>query len=748
MHREHIGIPEAASTLYSWAKEHDFAGHDPHDLLNAPLLARTKSSLARLVAVQLGRRSLIDFRTILRVPDTENPKAIALWILGLLAAKLPNWQAEAVTLGDRLVKSMSQGGGWGYPFPWQSRTHFLPKFTPNIVTTSFAGNALMALHSAQPSNKYADAIHRAAQYIVNRIPQVKRNGIAFGYAEADPQIVFNASLLGAEFLLNAGEILGEHSYIELAKRAAQFAASYQKPDGSWPYGLERSQTWIDSFHTGFAIVSMKRIAESLNDAALLASAARGFAYYRNTFIEPDYAVKYFSNRRYPIDAHALGQAMVTLCTFGDQAAAERVAEWAIANMRSPDGYFYYQRHRLFTNRIAYMRWSNAWMFRGLTEVLGAGVSGIGFRVSDMKNPASKGKASISKPETRNPIPGLTIWIDLENTPHVPFFLPIISGLEQEGFAVILTARDFAQTKALTQRAHLNAKIIGGEYGNSAIRKTIGIASRALRLAWYLKEKNVALAVGHGSRGLLLASKLLRIPSLTLYDYEGASVALFNRWSTWVMTPEIIPFTTLERLGLKKEKHLTYPGLKEEVYLGGFMPDEKIIAELGLDIRKIIITIRPPSSTAHYRSRESFALFRNIMQLLTRRSDVQIILLPRNAKQREEMQPIWGSERGVIIPAQALDGINLLYYSDLVIGGGGTMNREAAAMGVPVISMFKGAEGAVDRWLVEQGRMIAIAAAEEVIPHLTKRSRTYVDLSGSPKQTIMNAISRLVQEGKK
>ncbi len=383
-------ISEALSRLFAWAKEQDFRGHDPHDLLNSPLFTHARSSkntgegrrsradsFMRLIAVQLGRRSPIDVRSLLNVPRTENPKALALFLTGLLRAKgtaTPNWETEAEALGARLIASLSAYGGWGYPFPWQSRTHFLPTGTPNIVTTSFAGNALIELYDEFPSAELKEAVQRASNYIVLYVPRVlgvpdggTANGIAFGYAENDPQIVFNASLLGAEFLLNAGKLLGIQEYVDLAEQAAMFVAAHQHADGAWQYGLEPSQTWIDSFHTGFVIVSMKHIADVLGAAELRTSANRGFEYYRRTFIDPDYAVKYYSDQRYPVDAHAIGQALVTLATFGDTDTAEHVAEWAIANMRSPKGYFYYQRHRLYTNRIAYMRWSNAWMFRGLSE---------------------------------------------------------------------------------------------------------------------------------------------------------------------------------------------------------------------------------------------------------------------------------------------------------------------------------------------------------------------------------------------
>jgi hypothetical protein len=363
------GLQDALRELYRWAAALDFAGHDPHDLLTSPLLSRMQNPLARLVAVQLGRRSAVNVRALLRVPRAENPKALALFINGLLRARdvaTPDWNQEAENLGKRLLGSMNKNGGWGYPFPWQSRTHYLPSGTPNIVTTSFAGNALIELHRHSASPILFDAIQKSAVYIVSL--DTGNPKPAFGYAKNDPQIVFNASLLGAEFLLKAGRLLSNSAYVELACHVAEFVADHQRADGGWDYGLEKSQRWTDSFHTGFVICSMKAIADAVGDDRLQQSAFRGFEYYRQTFLEPDYAIRYFPGKRYPIDAHALGQAMVTFTTFGEQETAQRIAEWSIANLRSPKGCFYYQQHGLFTNRIPYMRWSNAWMFRGLSSL--------------------------------------------------------------------------------------------------------------------------------------------------------------------------------------------------------------------------------------------------------------------------------------------------------------------------------------------------------------------------------------------
>jgi rhamnogalacturonyl hydrolase YesR len=364
---ENTGIQHALRELYRWATVQDFAGHDPHDLLTSPVLRGWKNPLARLVAVQLGRRSPINLHTLLRVPHAENPKALALFVMGLLQARdavSPNWKEDAAKLGERLLASQHENGGWGYAFPWQSRTHFLPAHTPNIVTTSFAGSALIELYEQNPSQKWLDATQSAANYIIS----LKTESPAFGYAKNDPQIVFNASLLGAEFLLKAGTLLSNSEYTRLARRFTAFVVDHQRTDGGWDYGLEKSQHWTDSFHTGFVIVSLKHMADIFGDTQLAEAAQRGFEYYKKTFLQPDFTIRYFPPKRYPIDAHALGQAMVTFEVFGDHETALRIAEWSLENMRSPEGYFYYQHHRLFTNRVPYLRWANAWMFFGLSSL--------------------------------------------------------------------------------------------------------------------------------------------------------------------------------------------------------------------------------------------------------------------------------------------------------------------------------------------------------------------------------------------
>ena len=371
--RGEMEIIPAMLRVFVWAKTKDFKGHDPHDLLESPIfgkLAESKAELAKLVVLQLGRRSSLNLHSWLRVPERENPKALALFISGLTRTKATatdDWLNIAEQLAERLLKISDIA--WGYPFAWQSRTHFVARDAPTIVATSFVAQALLDLFEITREPNLLATAERSAKWILASIPRFEvGEELAFGYGPNDPQIVFNASLLGAELIARVGEKNQDAAMIALAKRAAEFVVSHQRPDGAWVYGLEASQTWVDGFHTGFVLTSLKRIATLTNDDNLHQSAKLGFEYFRKELITKEGLPKYFNNSLYPIDAHSAGQAILTLSKFGDLETAKLVAMSVIQLLQSPEGYFYYQAHKTYINKVPYMRWSNAWMFRGLAEI--------------------------------------------------------------------------------------------------------------------------------------------------------------------------------------------------------------------------------------------------------------------------------------------------------------------------------------------------------------------------------------------
>lgn len=305
-----------------------------------------------------------------------------------------------------------------------------------------------------------------------------------------------------------------------------------------------------------------------------------------------------------------------------------------------------------------------------------------------------------------------IWIDLDNSPHVPFFAPMIDELKKRGYSVVLTARDCAQVRELADLFHLNYKLIGRHSGKNRIRKIAGLFCRALRLMPSILREKPDLAISHCSRAQIIVSTILGIPSLQMGDYEFATPWVFVR-PTWLMCPAVIPDEVVP--GCPK-KILKYPGIKEDVYVPQFIPNPCIRPQLGLQEQDLVAIIRPPATDAHYHNDESDEFFEAVVRFLGERPDVKMVLLPRNEKQAKGVRNRWPalfSTGKMRIPTRAVDGLNLIWYSDFVVSAGGTMNREAAALGVPVYSIFRGKIGAVDRYLSEAGRLVLVQSIQDV-----------------------------------
>lgn len=334
--------------------------------------------------------------------------------------------------------------------------------------------------------------------------------------------------------------------------------------------------------------------------------------------------------------------------------------------------------------------------------------------------------------------GKIIWIDLDNSPHVPFFLPIIEELQNRGFRVILTARNSYQVCELLKFHHISCKVIGGHWGKNRALKILGTLLRATQLLPMMIGKRADLAVSHGSRAQLLSSFVLGIPTVTIIDYEFIAKVAFLK-SDWIFMPHFIP----NDLGQKAKKQvMRYPGLKEDVYVPRFRPDPSLRSELGLNSGDLVVTVRPPATEAHYHNAEAEVLLDAALNLLVERPDARVILLPRNEKQAKVLRRDWGKwiqNRKIIIPEQIVDGLNLIWISDLVISGGGTMNREAAALGVPVYSIFRGAIGGVDKYLASSGRLVMIEKVEDIRTKIVLQRRLPTGQNGAQRSSVLESV---------
>jgi hypothetical protein len=371
--------------LDGYCRERDWAGFDPYDALNSQLLANTpfiKSYSVRLLATQMLKRSPVNLRPLFRIAPTRDPKATALFLMSYAKRAGQGDDASRTLtrrLATRLMELRSPGTSyscWGYSFPWQGRRQLVPRFSPNLVATVFAANALLDAHALGLGDEYFEAALSAGSYLASELYWSDGPRAAFAYPVPEVRVpVHNASLLGAALLCRLARVAGTSSGVEKALSVARYSAASQRPDGSWPYGLAPHQQWVDNFHTGYNLCALHSIGAELNIHEFDPIVARGFDYYRATFFTTTGVAKYFHDRTYPIDIHSVAQSIITLADLSSLSThsldvARDVLSWALEHMWDERGFFYYRVLRGVTIRTSYMRWSQAWMLLALATMLG------------------------------------------------------------------------------------------------------------------------------------------------------------------------------------------------------------------------------------------------------------------------------------------------------------------------------------------------------------------------------------------
>ena len=382
---DNINTEAAILKLLAYCQANDWAGYDPYDAVNSRLFAALpflNSKIPRLVLTQTLRRSPINLRRLLLVPKAQNPKAIALF----LSAFLKLSRIGVAKTGDlvdpmieRLIARRSQGVPywcWGYSFPWQTRTIVVPTGAPNLVCTSFVGNALLDAYEQCQELRCLNMAASAAEYILDELYWSNGNSIA-GFSYPLPHLrnqVHNANLLGAALLCRVHKHTGEQKFLGPALRVARYSAAKQHADGSWAYGEAPSQQWIDNFHTGYNLCALQSIGRDAETDEFESCLRRGLEFYRAHFFREDGAPRYFHNRTYPVDIHCVAQSIITLLALRDLEPANvplarSVFQWAMNHMWNERGFFYYRVLRFCTIRTSYMRWSQAWMLLAMSTLL-------------------------------------------------------------------------------------------------------------------------------------------------------------------------------------------------------------------------------------------------------------------------------------------------------------------------------------------------------------------------------------------
>ena len=302
---------------------------------------------------------------------------------------------------------------------------------------------------------------------------------------------------------------------------------------------------------------------------------------------------------------------------------------------------------------------------------------------------------------------MRVWIDITAPAHVLVFRPMLRLLRERGDEVEITARDYAQTVQLLELHGIEADVLGKHGGRSRLGKARSLSSRLGALRQWARGREFDIALAHGSHELTMTARRLGIPSATTFDYEFAWLQhqLGCRAATRVVTPEAIPPERLERYGARPPKLVQYPGLKEEYYLSDFEPDPRALEQFELDPARTLVVVRTPPDVSLYH-RRSNPLFPQVLEHLGRNETVHAIVIPRTDEQREFVRGL--ALPSVQVPDRAVDGQSLIAFSDLVVSAGGTMNREAVALGVPVYTTYGGRLGGVDELLIREGRLIPLS----------------------------------------
>ncbi len=310
--------------------------------------------------------------------------------------------------------------------------------------------------------------------------------------------------------------------------------------------------------------------------------------------------------------------------------------------------------------------------------------------------------------TRRTLGAMRVWVDLTNSPHVLVLRPVIEDLRRRGAEVQITARDFAQTLALCERFGLEHTAIGRHRGGRLGAKAVGLADRSYALTRWARGRRFDLALGHGSNDVTVAARLLGVPAATTFDYEWARVQHTVNCSLAraVVVPDVIPFERLRPYGARRGRTHGYPGLKEEYYLADFEPSTVVLDELGLDAGRPLAVVRTPPDVSLYHRFEN-DLFPRALEHLRERA--QVVVLPRTPEQRTAL----ARTGGYVVPERAVDAQSLIAAAGLVVSAGGTMNREAVALGTPVWTTFGGRLGAVDERLIAQGRLRRLERPEQL-----------------------------------
>jgi len=360
-----------------------YRGYDPYDALGSPIFDRPvlrTNKMLRLGAQQILKRLPFNLRSRLQIEKGYNPVTLGLclyaysYLAEVFPEKKEHYLNDITFCIGELNKYQSKGYSgacWGYDFDWEARYAKIPAYTPTIVATGFITNALFTAHNLHKSKQALELCVSACEFLKNDLnrTEFEDGSFCWSYSPLDRQVVLNATMKGARLCAQVASETQDKELLGLAERTVRFVVKKQRPNGAWPYSIGDTRTWADNFHTGYVLDALDSYQIVTGDELVQKAKHLGWTHYRRSFFVKDEIPKYYDNQVYPLDATAIAQSILTLIRFGDMQTAMSVGLWAIENMMNEDGSFIYQINKFYRNPVVYMRWSVAWMFCALSELL-------------------------------------------------------------------------------------------------------------------------------------------------------------------------------------------------------------------------------------------------------------------------------------------------------------------------------------------------------------------------------------------
>ncbi|WP_299121211.1 delta-aminolevulinic acid dehydratase [uncultured Winogradskyella sp.] len=375
-------VKESLEALKNYCENEGFKGWDPYDGLNSWVIQKTvlgKSRLFRLAWIQLFKRSPINFRPLFGVKKDFNPKGLGLFLIGycnLYKIEQKDSYLEKIDFLAKKIISLQtkgySGSCWGYNFDWQARAFFQPKYTPTVVATTFIVDALIEAYKITKNDDYLNVAISASKFVLNDLNKSydEDGDFTFSYSPIDNTQVYNAGLLGAKLLSLVYTYTKDENLINTAKSVVSYVRKRQNEDGSWAYGTLPFHQWIDNFHTGYNLECIKIYQDLSGNNTFDSNINKGMDYYLKTFFTEKGMSKYYNNQIYPIDVHAPAQLIVTLYKNKNlklnKELVDNVLNWTLDNMQTKKGYFIYQKRKIISSKIPYIRWAQGWMFYALS----------------------------------------------------------------------------------------------------------------------------------------------------------------------------------------------------------------------------------------------------------------------------------------------------------------------------------------------------------------------------------------------